>query len=154
METTLERRLTKEGKWLIEKYRNLTIECVEEDPNYVIHASIKVNGNNLKFLIPQHYPFRAPAMLVNGTNYITLLSFSFPDLQQYLQKINKSCLCCSTLLCCNNWKPAAKLMDVIDEYENIKMIVNTCLLKKYTRLVCYNFNIFAEELVENIIKYY
>ena len=101
-----------------------------------------------------NYPFSPPALQINGLDYIQLLSFSFPDLQDYLEKINKSCLCCSTLLCSNNWKPGVKLMNVIEEYEQIKGIIKTCLYKKYTRLVCNRYNIFVEEIVENITKYY
>ena len=154
MESTLEKRLTKEGKWIIQKYRNLSVEYNDQDPKYVINAGVKINGKNLKFLISPHYPFSPPALQVNGIDYIQLLSFSFPDLQDYLEKINKSCLCCSTLLCSNNWKPGVKLMNVIEEYEQIKGIIKTCLYKKYTRLVCNRYNIFAEEIVENITKYY
>tara|TARA_B110000008_G_scaffold279051_1_gene324667 strand:+ start:1739 stop:2206 length:468 start_codon:yes stop_codon:yes gene_type:complete len=153
METTLEKRLTKESKWIFEKYKNIAMEYNNENPDYTLHLSTTIKGKKLTFLISPNYPFRAPAMQVNGVDYIQLLSFSFPELQEYLGKINKPCLCCSTLLCSNNWKPGVKLMNVINEYEEIREIIVKCLYKKYTRIVCNHFNIFAEELVENIIKY-
>ena len=153
METTLERRLAKESKLIFEKYKNITIEYNNENSKYILHLSTIIKGKKLTFLNSPNYPFSPPALNINGKDYIHLLSFSFPDLHDYLEKNNSSCLCCSTLLCSNNWKPAIKLMNVMNEYEEIREIIVKCLYKKYTRIVCNHYNIFAEELVENIIKY-
>ena len=47
METTLERRLTKESKWIFEKYRNIAMEYNNENPDYTLHLSTTIKGKKL-----------------------------------------------------------------------------------------------------------
>ena len=80
----------------------------------------------VKFL-PQHfminvilnfsdmYPFKPPSITINGHNYMRLLQIAE---QWKLKYINTRCLCCSSLLCIDNWSPNKNISDILTEVCN------------------------------------
>ena len=92
---------------------------------------ITPNHNRLVFTLPNDYPFKPPlGLTINGENYRVLLK-SMPIRIQYLydhpndlyfqEKANithfkkPSCLCCSTLLCGENWTPVCTMYSILNE---------------------------------------
>ena len=89
---------------LIKKKSNIINQ--NDDGNIVV--SIEMQGSN--------YPFSPPKkILINGKNYFEYLrpNSDTYDILQHL--IGKKCLCCSTLMCKNNWGPYKNLKDLLQE---------------------------------------
>jgi ubiquitin-protein ligase len=92
---------------------------------------ITPNYNRLIFTIPNDFPFKPPlGLTINGQNYRLLLKnmpkriyylYEHPNDVYYQEgaKISHykkpNCLCCSTLLCADNWTPVCKLYNVLNE---------------------------------------
>ena len=150
--SVVEKRLKKECEKIFEIYKNYTIEYCNDKQEDYYKLIFNINNNKLKFIISISYPFKKPLLYVNDICYFNLLRISFHELNCYLKKNNIMCLCCKTYLCSNNWKPGIKLLHIVDEYILTKKIINYCIKKKYVRMVCYKFNIFAEEIIEIILN--
>ena len=103
----------------------------DEDKKNVRIQVITPRNNILVFTIPNDYPFKPPLSLtINGENYRSLLKF-MPRRIQYLYdnpndvyfqegaKIvhfkKPNCLCCSSLLCGENWSPVCTMYGVLIE---------------------------------------
>lgn len=113
-------------------YNNVSIKWNKE--NKVI-IEISNDNNNIKFILDESYPFSAPNALINNVNYndfVKLPSFRMKEL--LYKNFNKKCLCCSSLLHCNNWTPTRKFTVVVDEIITIqtfkKNICNILLIDK------------------------
>lgn len=147
-----EKRLKKECEKIFEIYKNYTIEFCNDEKEDYYKLTVTINNNKLKFIINTSYPFKRPSLYINDVSYLDLLRIHFPELICYLKKNSIQCLCCKTLLCSNNWKPGIKLLHIVDEYLLTKKIINYNIKKKYIRMICYNFNIFAEEIIDFILN--
>lgn len=146
------KRLRKECQLIFEKYENYGIEVIECEKGKKYSLKINIENKTLNFILSYDYPFKEPVLYINGNLYRDLLMFNCSELRNYLTINNINCLCCKTLLCRNNWKPGIKLQHIIDEYLLTKKIINYTIKKKYIRAICYNFNIFAEEIIELILN--
>lgn len=85
----------------------------------------------LNFTITSYYPFRPPVVKYLNKEIHSIYRISLDKEYDELIKNSDSCLickkincrgcycmCCSTLVCKNNWGPLVKLLDVIDEFKN------------------------------------
>ena len=129
------KRVEKEIRVIKEKQPNYeaSIEWTYNDTkNKTISIQvITPKGNVLIFILPYDFPFKHPKSLtVNGNNYRLLLK-EMPRRIQYLydhpndvyykedSKITHykkpDCLCCSTLICPDNWSPVCTLSGIINE---------------------------------------
>ena len=91
--------------FMIIKERNNIINQID-DGNIVIAFEMQ-NSN---------YPFGPPKkVLINGKNYFEYLrpNGSTYDILEYF--IGQKCLCCSTLMCRNNWGPQKNLKNILQE---------------------------------------
>jgi hypothetical protein len=78
---------------------------------------IKFKMDNIEIICNDTYPFKAPEMSIRGVNYNEYLARLQSDNDEYIKnKLNIECLCCSSLLCPNNWRPGIKITDVINQY--------------------------------------
>lgn len=127
------KRIKKEIAIIQEKlpsYEVYLMEMQEYDKNTYIEV-ITPNYNRLVFNIPNDFPFKPPmGLTLNGENYRQKLKF-MPKRIQYLydnpndvyyqeRSIIKhykkpECLCCSTLLCPDNWSPVCTLYRLLVE---------------------------------------
>ena len=91
-----------------------------------------------------NYPFKPPKqILIRGIDYMKLLT-SNNIIQKFLDKFTTiKCLCCSTLMCRNNWSPHKKIRDLLDE------IVKIISIRK--RVVEY---VFAKNITEKYFGFY
>jgi len=91
-----------------------------------------------------NYPFRPPKqILIRGIDYMKLLT-SNNIIQEFLDKFTTiTCLCCSTLMCRDNWNPHKTIRDILDE------IVKIISIRK--RMV---EHIFAKNITEKYFGFY
>ena len=116
------RRIRKEAIRYSEKHEKV-LECLliyscDDNMNFVKF----LNNTPIKIdiLFTNEYPFCPPKVVVNGYNYMNLLKISSPWKREML--LGKKCLCCSTLLCRNNWYPAANVVTILTEViSNLKL---------------------------------
>ena len=90
----------------------------------IIDNNITPQFNTFSFVLPNEYPFRPPKVIINGENYISLLKFTSCEKLNVLRSLtNKSCLCCNTITCNDNWSPAMTFIDILSEIKyNLKLI--------------------------------
>lgn len=131
----LERVPIQNSNLIIKLYKNsncdrLNLEIVDK-PNCII-ILFEFFSNNL-------YPFQSPSHIkINNYNYINLLQSVN---RKFLEKITNSscCLCCRSIICCNNWGPTITFKNILNEiYINMNYkklyIYNICLkviVRKY-----------------------
>ena len=69
--------------------------------NYITLITVGINDT---------YPFRTPNVLVNGNSYHDLLK---------CMDVNNNCLCCSSIICHNNWNVHHGIIKILKEiYDN------------------------------------
>lgn len=90
-----------------------------KNKNNIINQTEKGNIIITFEMKDSNYPFGCPKKtLINGNNYFEYLrpnSNTYDILQHF---IGTKCLCCSTLMCKNNWGPQKKLKDILQEIIN------------------------------------
>ncbi len=82
-----------------------------------------IKNNNLYSMSIDNFPFRPPKNLM--VNNIKVEYFRLPlNIKNNLYKFFKIyCLCCSSILCENNWKISYNFLKIINEYEfNVQLI--------------------------------
>lgn len=112
----LYKRVNKEIELLKEKYNILNYS---ENYNEII---IHIDYDNIKIILNDHYPFKPPKMYINDIDYIQYLVNLQNTKADKLKELDEICLCCKTILCHNNWKPAFKITQIIDEYDRFNLI--------------------------------
>jgi ubiquitin-protein ligase len=91
------------GCWLTD-YDDNNMTFVKFFNDYIV--LIEIN-------FPKEYPFRPPAVKINNIDYMDLLIIS--ESWKFDILVNKKCLCCSTLLCRNNWHACANIVTLLTE---------------------------------------
>ena len=135
----------------------------------------KTNNIDLIINVPKDYPFKTPSILINGhinfnkwasdiltnkPNHNIYLAWVFSIIKRphmayiWHNKIpnNKTCLCCESLTCPNNWAPNKMFYDIIVEYITRKDILINCskLMQRYLAPI---FNNEDWSLSEDLILY-
>jgi len=102
----------------------------------IIDNNLSSQFNTLYFVLPNEYPFKPPKILINGQDYMSLLKLSKPDKLNALKSLTKkSCLCCYTNICNDNWSPAITCCKLISEInENLKLINKITLKIAFDKL--------------------
>ena len=83
---------------------NLYIDLKIQKINLILGFNIKDTS----------YPFRPPKVEVNFINYLSYLKYNNFYERYKIDKSNK-CLCCSTIICRNNWGPAFTILKIVEE---------------------------------------
>jgi len=114
----------------MQEYDVCDIEDTNSNNKTIILNIITPNYNRLEFTIPNDYPFKPPIDLkINGENYrynLKNMPKRIANLYNYPYKLypeditgsniqRKECLCCSTLLCPDNWSPVVSIHDILNE---------------------------------------
>jgi len=92
--------------------------------------------NIFHFTITKDYPFVPPIeFTINYKKYTKYLKIESSKTLNELREFNDiKCLCCTTIACGQNWSPALKMHDYINEYNKIKKyrrnIINRLLASK------------------------
>jgi len=126
-----------------------SIDSINTIDSNVYITIITPNGNKLSFTLSKDYPFKPPKQLkINDTDYIYSIKnmpqkiyYLYYDPQEvYFQEKLKSiyytkpkCLCCSSLLCSDNWSPVSTIYYILNEinsHNNIKRNIKYKLMLK------------------------
>lgn len=117
--------------------------------NYELLLDLRINEDifKIEITITNLYPFSPPKIKINNQSYHYFLQ------SNNLKKINlKKCLCCSSIVCPNNWTPSYGIIHIINEiYNNIyikKTIVEILHLKKIE-----NKYLQFESIIKNFLIY-
>jgi ubiquitin-protein ligase len=133
-------RITREYKELTNIYMNdkndrqNNVSLIYDDELKIYKITIIENlddgiKNVYIFTFDSNYPFYSPKFQFNNEPYSHYLKIPSERFSEHLKKFtNKSCLCCSSLICKNNWSPAITFKMFINELNRVK---------KYKRNVVY-----------------
>ena len=134
---TRRKRISAELKLFINKFELSNLSFTNDLDSLVltiIDNNITPQFNTFSFVLPSEYPFRPPNVIINGQNYSSLLKFTSHEKLNVLKSLtNKSCLCCSTVTCYDNWSPAMTFIDIISE-----IITNFKLIDKILLQISFN----------------
>lgn len=113
-------RLMREYTELNTKFPNSIIHVYNNEELKNVSFSIRIEeGSKLQgyvFIIENNYPFHPPCILYNNKPYSNLLNLQSNRFGDYSQKLyKKKCLCCTSLICKNNWSPAINLGMIIED---------------------------------------
>ena len=130
---TRRKRISAELKLFINKFEAVNLSFINDLDSLVltiIDNNITPQFNTFSFVLPNEYPFRPPDVIINGQNYTSLIKFTNREKLNALKSLtNKSCLCCSTITCYDNWSPALKFIDIISEIKHNLKLVDKILLQ-------------------------
>lgn len=105
---------------IFDYYKNQNTSNLEVNVKYK-EKSIDVQlPNNIKMILGQHYPFHPPQVFVNEMNYIRFLHSPSARISLYLKRNNINCLCCSTIICDNNWSCSFTIIKILNEMNNTR----------------------------------
>lgn len=107
------KRLDKE----LEKHFNgILFKRQDMDDNVIITIPIS-STIDLTFRIFDWYPFRAPMVYLNGIEYFDILKCN----HEKLKSSTNECIYCNSIVCPDKWKPAFKLISIVNE---VKQTIN------------------------------
>jgi hypothetical protein len=126
------KRIKKDVDKLIEIYPNYKLNT-DEVSNFITLEIFENNDELIpiyKFVIKQFYPFRPPDVYYKNLSYENIYKVSSQRVQKYLTLLtNKDCLCCSSMLCSNNWYVTLNFFDIIKEINNYRKIKKNIFIK-------------------------
>ena len=104
---------------------NLSItEVINSNSNSSCDIEVKLNYHSKNGYIyncffynfKDNYPFKSPDVKINSKEYDGNICLPNEIIYFFLNKLNKKCLCCSSILCSYNWSPSLGLIDIVEEY--------------------------------------
>ena len=137
------------------KNSNLIIKLYKKSNCDTLNLKIVDKANSIiilfEFFSNNLYPFQSPSQIkINNYNYINLLQGIN---RSFLEKVtnNSCCLCCRSIMCCNNWAPTIALKNILNE-----IYINMNYKKLYIYHLCLKVIVrkYLFEDAESIILYY
>jgi hypothetical protein len=120
MNMTVIKRLNIEIIELYSKYKTFNIEYNEN--------IIKFRLKNIELHITNNYPFQPPKVFIKEKPYIEFLIIKSNKIKHILYDyIKYECLCCSSIICPNNWTASYHIQKIIDEISNVNYL--KCITK-------------------------
>jgi ubiquitin-protein ligase len=127
------KRISAELKLFINKFGSINLSFTTDLDSLIltiIDNNITSQFNTFSFVVPNDYPFRPPNVIINGQNYTNLIKMNNHEKLHVLKSLtNKSCLCCNTITCYDNWSPALTFIDIISEVNNNLRLIDKILLQ-------------------------
>ena len=91
--------------------------------NKQIKKGKKIIINPIEIRCDNFYPFRPPYEIkINNKEYVGYVEMSKECKNFYFDRYGIQCLCCSSVICQNNWNVHSTLHDIVDEYIKLKKI--------------------------------
>ena len=101
---------------------NIKLHVHSNEIHFIVE---KTNGNTLKFILSERYPFREPRLMINDTFYKNHLAQN-PNCERINKFIEKymgiHCLCCSSIIYDKNWSPAFRISNVLSEIAQVNIV--------------------------------
>jgi len=127
------KRISAELKLFINKFGSINLSFTTDSDSLIltiVDNNITPQFNTFSFVIPNDYPFKPPNVIINGKNYTNLIKMNNSEKLNILKSLtNKSCLCCNTITCYDNWSPALTFIDIISEVNNNLRLIDKILLQ-------------------------
>jgi ubiquitin-protein ligase len=127
------KRISAELKLFINKFGYINLSFTTDSDSLIltiVDNNITPQFNTFSFVIPNDYPFKPPNVIINGKNYTNLIKMNNSEKLNILKSLtNKSCLCCNTITCYDNWSPALTFIDIISEVNNNLRLIEKILLQ-------------------------
>ena len=135
--SSLNSRIVNEMGNLMFQCESVSFKIIDED----YHIIIK-NNNYYEIILSKEYPFKIPKNLfVNKINYRDILKITEPKIKKYLLKYyGLGCLCCSSLMCANNWMPTNYLCHIINDINSMMRIKREIYLYILCDSIKYKYN--------------
>lgn len=146
----MSRRLANEA--IRDNWEELGMEHFIEDKTiYIPVDNVWTRGENLLTVAYKSvYPFRPPSVTYDGRNilifYRELSNCSNKKIRDEISKLlgGTGCMCCSSLLCRNNWSVHNTIKNILEEFEKF------CQIKKRSVERFWSDRITSRLLVEDI----
>lgn len=126
------KRIKKDIDILTEIYPNHKL-YTDEISNFITLEIFENSDTNIpiyKFVIKKFYPFAPPNVYYKNLSYENIYKISSQRVQKYLNLLtNNECLCCSSILCSNNWHLSFNFFDIISEINNYRKIKKNIFIK-------------------------
>lgn len=108
-------RIINELGTLYVQCNNIKLEKQQE--NHII--TLGYNGRTYHIELCSSFPFKTPEKIkVDGVDYSRIKMMRDVRMKPYLKKYTGyNCICCSSLVCADNWTPATRLASIINEVE-------------------------------------
>ena len=130
---TRRKRISAELKLFIDKFEFGNLSFTNDLDSLVltiIDNNITPQFNIFSLVLSNEYPFKPPKVIINGKDYTSLLKITTREKINTLKSLtNKSCLCCNTITCYDNWSPAMTFIDIISEIQNNLKLIDKILLQ-------------------------
>ncbi len=107
------KRLRKEIEWLNEHGLHTSPIYLDEFD----YLCVNIN-HTLTVKLSNHYPFWPPICDLKSGPYLGWLQ------ELSMKLLDRGCLCCQSILCSENWSPAAHIRSIYDEYVSHRELVN------------------------------
>jgi hypothetical protein len=93
------------------------IKLEKKQANHII--TLDCNGRSYHIELCPSFPFKRPEkIMVDQVDYSRILVTSDARMKPYFQKYTgTNCLCCASIVCPDNWTPATRLANIINEAE-------------------------------------
>lgn len=106
----------------------ITYYTDKKEPDFEIDVKYKISTieiglpGEINILLPKHYPFHPPQVFIKNIDYKRSLQCQSKKITHHLKRRNIQCLCCSTILCDDNWSPTFTIIKIIYEINKTKNI--------------------------------
>ena len=143
-ESSFKRRITNEVTELSKKCQYLNLEHTTGNQNnftFTVTVVLEDGGDLYQFVLTNEYPFRPPATVtVNHVNMKKYLQVNSPKTLNELREFyNIRCLCCTSILCYNNWSPSYNLLRFISEFDIIKKMRRCIIYRILIQKISYKY---------------
>tara|TARA_B100001057_G_C22542570_1_gene830224 strand:- start:240 stop:695 length:456 start_codon:yes stop_codon:yes gene_type:complete len=126
-----------------------TSNYILEKKNHEYNLKIAYYGDFYEFTLLKTYPFTPPILYINGKEYLNLIHKYWKSFDSFYN-IKKSCVCHSTIVCRDKWSPAYKIVNVINETDNFKILFKNIYKRKYVVPILNKYNIFENAIIDKI----
>ena len=130
---TRRKRISAELKLFINKFGSINLSFTTDSDSLIftiIDNNIIPQFNTFSFVVPIDYPFRPPKVIINGQKYTNLIKMNNHEKLHILKSLtDKSCLCCNTVTCNDNWSPALTFIDILSEIKHNFKLIDKILLQ-------------------------
>ena len=91
---------------------------------------IKISDTKISYPIQismtECYPFKPPKVRINYIDFFDNLPHALYGTKYFKEVFKQECLCCSSILCSNNWGPNFGFITILNEIYNIIQKISIC----------------------------
>lgn len=122
------------------------------------YLKVQIDKNIIIFAFSRDYPFKSPAIYINGKSCQSCYRILHPFMLNELnRRTGMKCLCCETRICTANWSPSIRMHHLLDEYKRFKNIKKTlCAYYIFCNMNANKYNtlpVLPHEMIEKIFDY-